>query len=169
MSPVLNRSCTGHGPHGFPLWRATFLLDLGEEKGSHRWVDMGRCVPPCPTLRYPLVLFTGDSHRRINAGIQQFNPRYNSRDLLAHPVNLVCHGVSPTRDRRPLRVAATPLDTASAESACSTHHCIESKPMPSDSLSAQPALHLPHSSHKSTPPRPQIPIALPSFFRAFLP
>ena len=40
-------------------------------------MDMGRCVPPCPTLRYPLVLFTGDSHRRINAGIQQFNPRYN--------------------------------------------------------------------------------------------
>ena len=44
-------------------------------------MDMGRCVPPCPTLRYPLVLFTGDSHRRINAGIQQFNPRYNSRKL----------------------------------------------------------------------------------------
>ena len=44
-------------------------------------MDMGRCVPPCPTLRYPLVLFTGDSHRRINAGIQQFNPRYNSTDL----------------------------------------------------------------------------------------
>ena len=45
-------------------------------------MDMGRCVPPCPTLRYPLVLFTGDSHRRINAGIQQFNPRYNTSHRL---------------------------------------------------------------------------------------
>ena len=122
---------------------------------------IGCCVPlaakPCASSMSSTPLM----YRSIVGG--------DRRDLQALPVNLVCYGVSPTRDRPPPRVATTPLYTASAESACSTHHCIDSKPTPSHSLSTHPALHLPPSLHKITPPRPQIPIAQTSFFHASLP